>query len=124
MRILLIEDDAALCRVLQPALQAAGFGCDCCPNGADGLALLRTGCYDVLDTAQQTLAGPEGTVAVSRRECDLLAALCRWMVGRDAAGDRHPRRRRDLRGVLGARRGRTRRKNCGIMGRRGASDAP
>ena len=165
MRILLIEDDAALCRVLQPALQAAGFGCDCCPNGADGLALLRTGCYDAcildrmlpeldgltllrqaraagvttpvlmltalgqvgdrvagldagaddylakpfdtrellarlralvrrpvelnsavhriacgdltLDTAQQTLTGPEGTVAVSRRECDLLAALCR-----------------------------------------------
>ena len=165
MRILLIEDDAALCRVLQPTLQAAGFGCDCCQNGADGLALLRTGCYDacildrmlpeldgltllrqartagvtapvlmltalgqvgdrvarldagaddylakpfdtrellarlralvrrpaelnsaahrivcgdlVLDTAQQTLAGPEGAVAVSRRECDLLAALCR-----------------------------------------------
>ena len=165
MRILLIEDDAALCRVLQPTLQAAGFGCDCCQNGADGLALLRTGCYDAcildrmlpeldgltllrqaraagvttpvlmltalgqvgdrvagldagaddylakpfdtrellarlralvrrpvelnsavhriacgdltLDTAQQTLTGPGGTVAVSRRECDLLAVLCR-----------------------------------------------
>ena len=165
MRILLIEDDRALCQVLQPTLEAAGFASDCCHNGADGLALLRTGYYDacildrmlpelmgcfcckapradgvtipvlmltalsqvgdrvegldagaddylakpfdtrelvarlraltrrpaelngdarriacgdlVLDTAQQTLTGPAGTVTVSRRECDLLAVFCR-----------------------------------------------
>ena len=46
MRILLIEDDAALCDVLQPSLQAAGFASDCCHTGADGLALLTTGFYD------------------------------------------------------------------------------
>lgn len=28
MRILLIEDDKALCQVLQPTLQAAGFASD------------------------------------------------------------------------------------------------
>lgn len=165
MRILLIEDDAALCGVLAPALQAAGFAADCCRSGAEGLALLRTGCYDacildrmlpeldglavlrraraggvktpvlmltalaqvgdrvagldagaddyltkpfdtrellarlralarrpaafaadahriacgdlVLDTAQLRLTGPSAAVTVSRRECDLLAALCR-----------------------------------------------
>ena len=165
MRILLIEDDEALCRVLQPTLQAAGFASDCCHSGADGLDLLRTGYYDacildrmlpeldglqllararadgvhtpvlmltalgqvgdrvagldagaddyltkpfdvrellarlralvrrpaevsgaagrlvcgdlVLDPAQLTLTGPAGTVTVSRRECDLLAAFCR-----------------------------------------------
>ena len=165
MRILLIEDDAALCEVLAPALQAAGFAADCCRSGAEGLALLRTGCYDacildrmlpeldglavlrraraggvktpvlmltalaqvgdrvagldagaddyltkpfdtrellarlralarrpaafaadahriacgdlVLDTAQLRLTGPSAAVTVSRRECDLLAALCR-----------------------------------------------
>ena len=164
MRILLIEDDAALCGVLAPALQAAGFAADCCRSGAEGLALLRTGCYDacildrmlpeldglavlrraraggvktpvlmltalaqvgdrvagldagaddyltkpfdtrellarlralarrpaafaadahriacgdlVLDTAQLRLTGPFAAVTVSRRECDLLAALC------------------------------------------------
>lgn len=165
MRILLIEDDAALCGVLAPALQAAGLAADCCRSGAEGLALLRTGCYDacildrmlpeldglavlrraraggvktpvlmltalaqvgdrvagldagaddyltkpfdtrellarlralarrpaafaadahriafgdlVLDTAQLRLTGPSAAVTVSRRECDLLAALCR-----------------------------------------------
>lgn len=165
MRILLIEDDAALCGVLAPALQAAGFAADCCRSGAEGFALLRTGCYDayildrmlpeldglavlrraraggvktpvlmltalaqvgdrvagldagaddyltkpfdtrellarlralarrpaafaadahriacgdlVLDTAQLRLTGPSAAVTVSRRECDLLAALCR-----------------------------------------------
>ena len=35
MRILLIEDDRALCQVLQPTLEAAGFASDCCHNGAD-----------------------------------------------------------------------------------------
>ena len=46
MRILLIEDDKALCQVLQPTLQAAGFASDCCHTGADGLHLLKTGYYD------------------------------------------------------------------------------
>ena len=59
MRILLIEDDEALCRVLQPSLQAAGFASDCCHSGADGLALLKTGCYDacILDRMLPELDG-------------------------------------------------------------------
>lgn len=59
MRILLIEDDESLCRVLQPTLQAAGFASDCCHSGADGLELLQTGYYDacILDRMLPELDG-------------------------------------------------------------------
>ena len=59
MRILLIEDDKALCQVLQPTLQAAGFASDCCHTGADGLHLLKTGYYDacILDRMLPELDG-------------------------------------------------------------------
>lgn len=40
MRILLIEDDRALCTALLPALQAAGYTVDTCHDGADGKTLL------------------------------------------------------------------------------------
>ena len=40
MRILLIEDDRALCTALLPALQAAGYTVDTCHDSADGKALL------------------------------------------------------------------------------------
>ena len=47
MRILLIEDDRALCTALLPALQAAGYTVDTCHDGADGKTLLCGGAYDV-----------------------------------------------------------------------------
>ena len=47
MRILLIEDDAALCAALTPALTAAGYTVDACHDGADGRQLLTDGAYDV-----------------------------------------------------------------------------
>lgn len=47
MRILLIEDDCALCEALFPALHGAGYTVDTCHDGADGLALLCDGAYDV-----------------------------------------------------------------------------
>lgn len=47
MRILLIEDDGALCEALRPALEAVSFRVDICSNGADGLTLLTSGAYDV-----------------------------------------------------------------------------
>lgn len=48
MRILLIEDDRALCTALLPALQAAGYTVDTCHDGADGKALLCGGAYDAV----------------------------------------------------------------------------
>lgn len=47
MRILMVEDDTALCEALRPALEAAGFHTDFCHSGTDGLALLKSGAYDV-----------------------------------------------------------------------------
>ena len=47
MRILLIEDDRALCAALQPTLTGAGYTVDTCHDGADGRELLCGGSYDV-----------------------------------------------------------------------------
>ena len=66
MRILLIEDDRALCTALLPALQAAGYTVDTCHDGADGKALLCGGAYDVC-VLDRMLPGLDGY--------DLLASL-------------------------------------------------
>ena len=47
MRILLIEDDRALCAALSPALQGAGYTVDLCHDGSDGQTFLCDGAYDV-----------------------------------------------------------------------------
>lgn len=47
MRILIVEDDLALCNALRPALEEAAFRVDFCHNGTDGFALLTSGAYDV-----------------------------------------------------------------------------
>ncbi len=48
MRILLIEDDKALCESLLLALKQAGYGADACHTGTDGLLLSSSGIYDCL----------------------------------------------------------------------------
>ena len=83
MRILLIEDDAALCTVLVPVLEKAGFGCDVCGRGPEGLALLRQNPYDavVLDRMLPGMDGLELLRAARRAGCSvpvlLLTALGR-----------------------------------------------
>ena len=83
MRILLIEDDAALCTVLVPVLEKAGFGCDVCSRGPEGLALLRQNPYDavVLDRMLPGMDGLELLRAARRAGCSvpvlLLTALGR-----------------------------------------------
>lgn len=47
MRILMVEDNTALCEALRPALESAGYHTDFCHNGTDGLSLLTSGAYDV-----------------------------------------------------------------------------
>lgn len=59
MRILMVEDDAALCEALRPALEAAAFRVDFCHNGSDGLSLLRSGAYDVC-VLDRMLPGVDG----------------------------------------------------------------
>ncbi|MEG0911769.1 MAG: response regulator transcription factor [Ruthenibacterium sp.] len=46
MRILMIEDDVALCEAVSAGLRAAGFTVDCCHDGAEGLCYL---CEDIYD---------------------------------------------------------------------------
>ncbi|MBF0254882.1 MAG: response regulator transcription factor [Gammaproteobacteria bacterium] len=46
MRLLLVEDDAALSAQLQPQLEQAGYAVDWADNGVDGLFLGETGDYD------------------------------------------------------------------------------
>ena len=83
MRILLIEDDAALCTVLVPVLEKAGFGCDVCGRSPEGLALLRQNPYDavVLDRMLPGMDGLELLRAARRAGCSvpvlLLTALGR-----------------------------------------------
>ena len=83
MRILLIEDDAALCTVLVPVLEKAGFGCDVCGRGPEGLALLQQNPYDavVLDRMLPGMNGLELLRAARRAGCSvpvlLLTALGR-----------------------------------------------
>lgn len=59
MRILMVEDNQALCEALRPALESASFRVDFCHNGTDGLALLRSGGYDacILDRMLPGLDG-------------------------------------------------------------------
>lgn len=83
MRILLIEDDAALCTVLVPVLEKAGFGCDVCGRGPEGLALLRQNPYDAV-VLDRMLPGMDGLAllrAARRAGCSvpvlLLTALGR-----------------------------------------------
>lgn len=47
MRILMVEDNTALCEALRPALESASYRTDFCHNGTDGLSLLTSGAYDV-----------------------------------------------------------------------------
>ena len=83
MRILLIEDDAALCTVLVPVLEKAGFGCDVCGRGPEGLALLQQNPYDavVLDRMLPGMDGLDLLRAARRAGCSvpvlLLTALGR-----------------------------------------------
>lgn len=96
MRILLIEDDEALCTVLHPVLEKAGFGCDVSANGPEGLELLLHNPYDavVLDRMLPGMDGVELVRAARRAHCTvpvlMLTALGRVedrVEGLDAGAD-------------------------------------
>lgn len=83
MRILLIEDDAALLTVLIPLLEQSGFSCDRAVSGPDGLELLRQNHYDavVLDRMLPGLDGIQLLKAARNTGCSapvlMLTALGR-----------------------------------------------
>jgi DNA-binding response OmpR family regulator len=59
VRILVVEDERSLAAALQRGLRAEGFAVDTCGDGAEGLALARSGDYDavVLDLMLPGLSG-------------------------------------------------------------------
>lgn len=52
IRILYMEDDPGLARLVQKKLERAGYTVDLAPNGEKGLAMYRQGCYDVVAVDQ------------------------------------------------------------------------
>ncbi|MBN1217476.1 MAG: GAF domain-containing protein [Anaerolineae bacterium] len=53
IRILYMEDDVGLARLLQKKLERAGYLVDLAHDGAEGLAKFKDGCYDVLAVDQK-----------------------------------------------------------------------
>lgn len=58
-KILIIDDDAALCALIQESILQEHMGADCCHSGQDGLRKLRENCYQlvILDVM---MPGPDG----------------------------------------------------------------
>lgn len=60
-RVLLVEDDSSIREIVSIGLKAAGFRVSTCPDGRDGLAMVRSGGFDVviLDVMLPSLDGFE-----------------------------------------------------------------
>lgn len=118
MRILLIEDDCALCAALTPALENAGYTVDPCHDGVDGRALLCEGAYDVciLDRMLPGLDGLSLLRAARAKGCTTpvlmltaLSAIGDRVDGLDAGADDYLGKPFDTRELLARLRVLTRR---------------
>ncbi|HIR14800.1 MAG TPA: response regulator transcription factor [Candidatus Choladousia intestinavium] len=59
MKLLLIEDDLALCRSLKPQLEKEGFSVDLCHDGEEGLFYVREQAHDLV-LLDRMLPGMDG----------------------------------------------------------------
>ena len=85
MRLLLIEDDEALCEALRPAL--AGFGAlEVCHTGTEGLALLLSGGYD-LCILDRMLPGLDGVTLLRAARAKGLATPVLMLTALAGPGD-------------------------------------
>lgn len=64
MRLLMIEDDQALCAATKISLERAGYQVDLCHDGRDGLQLALQGTHDIL-LVDRMLPGLDGLSLVS-----------------------------------------------------------
>ncbi|MGN0972922.1 MAG: response regulator transcription factor [Aristaeellaceae bacterium] len=87
MRLLLVEDDAALRDVLQKRLLREGYAVDACADGADGLDYALAAPYDIiiLDVMLPRMDGLSLLVALRARGC---ASSVLLLTARDAVEDR------------------------------------
>lgn len=118
MRILMVEDDAALCEALRAALEAAGFRTDFCHNGTDGLAFLNSGGYDVcvldrmlpgLDGLSILRAARSSGVTTPVLMLTALSGISERVDGLDAGADDYLAKPFDTRELLARLRALTRR---------------
>lgn len=118
MRILMVEDDKALCEVLRPMLEAASFRADFCYNGTDGLALLSGGAYDVcildrmlpgLDGLSLLRAARMGGITTPVLMLTALSGIGERVDGLDAGADDYLAKPFDTRELLARLRALTRR---------------
>lgn len=118
MRILMVEDDEALCEALRAALEAAGFRTDFCHNGTDGLALLNSGGYDVcvldrmlpgLDGLSILRAARSSGVTTPVLMLTALSGISERVDGLDAGADDYLAKPFDTRELLARLRALTRR---------------
>lgn len=87
MRILLVEDDIALCEALRPALESAAYRADFCHNGTDGLALLTSGAYDVC-ILDRMLPGLDGLSLLRAARTDGITTPVLMLTALSGIGDR------------------------------------
>lgn len=87
MRLLLVEDEAALRAALHDTLTAAGYAVDACADGVSALDAVTTGAYDLvlLDRMLPELDGIE--VLKSARAAGVTAPVL-LLTALDAVGDR------------------------------------
>jgi DNA-binding response OmpR family regulator len=87
MRILLIEDNVALCGALQPILEKAGFSVDTSHDGTEGLYLLENGYYSacILD---RMLPGLDGLTILRRAREKEVATPVLMLTALGRVGDR------------------------------------
>ena len=124
MRILLVEDDQPLVRIITKSLDQSGFDVDVATDGEDGLHKARSGGYDsvVLDLQLPKMSGVEvcKTLRDERNDVPILMLTARSGVsdriaGLDAGADDYLPKPFSL-GELAAR--------LRALGRRGRSDEP
>lgn len=87
MKLLLVEDDAAMAQALQLALERRGFEVERCGNGTDALARLR---HDPPDLAllDLTIPGLDGLQVLHKARSDGLTVPIIVLTARGAVGDR------------------------------------
>lgn len=87
MRILIVEDDPALRKILEKRLTAEGYAVDACDNGTDGLDYALAMAYDgiVLDIM---LPGMDGLTLLERLREKRCGSGVLLLTARDAVPDR------------------------------------
>lgn len=87
MRILIIEDDAALCSAVKFHLEQEGYTVDTCLNGEDGLHYIRQEAYDLI-LLDRLLPELDGMDVLSRTRALGITSQVIMITALDGIGDR------------------------------------